>query len=81
MSRHKRRYARCQGKVSYPSERAALRAAARCAQARGTQLRVYYHERCECWHLTRQARRPGDALIVIEGQEYAIDTENLETWQ
>jgi hypothetical protein len=42
---------------------------------------VYYHERCDSWHLTSKARRPGDETIVIEGQEYAIDTENLETWQ
>jgi hypothetical protein len=75
------RLPRCQGKVSYPSQRAALRTLLRCTQERGTSLRVYECEICDGWHLTKQAPREGFETITIAGQPFSFDTENLETWQ
>ena len=56
-NRHRNRLARCQGKVSYPSQRAANRTLQRCSQERGTSLRVYECPICDGWHLTKQAPR------------------------
>lgn len=45
-----------QGKQSYPTRAAAIRAALSYSRKRGTALRPYFHHQCKSWHLTRKPK-------------------------
>lgn len=54
MSKPKRKRCPSQGKLIYPTQRDAIRAALSYSRKRGTPLRPYHHADCHGWHLTSQ---------------------------